>query len=90
MFDDEDFESTIVYKFQQEKPYRIRRANGIWVVEGESVEKLFAMTRFTEQEGVERFARKLKGMGIEEELYALGAKVGDEVQINDYIFELKN
>ena len=90
MFDDEDFESAIVYKFQQEKPYRIRRANGIWVVEGESVEKLFAMTRFTEQEGVERFARKLKGMGIEEELYALGAKVGDEVQINDYIFELKN
>lgn len=90
MFDDEDFESTIVYKFQQEKPYSIRRDNGIWVVEGESVEKLFAMTRFTEQEGVERFARKLKGMGIEEELYALGAKVGDEVQINDYIFELKN
>lgn len=90
LFADETFESAIVYKFQHEKPYTIKKVEGIWVVEGKDVEKLFAMTRFTEQEGVERFARKLKGMGIEDELYRLGAKVGDEVQINDYIFELKN
>ena len=48
------------------------------------------MTRFTEQEGVERFARKLKGMGVEDELIRLGAQKGDEVQILDYIFEFKD
>ena len=48
------------------------------------------MTRFTEQEGVMRFARKLKGMGVEDELERLGAKRGDEVQILDYIFEFKD
>lgn len=90
LFDENDYESTIVYKFNQEKPYTIKKSEGIWVVEGESVEKLFAMTRFDEQEAVERFARKLKGMGIEDELFRLGAKVGDEVCINDYVFELRN
>ena len=47
------------------------------------------MTRFTEDEGVKRFARKLKGMGVDEELERLGAKPGDEVQILEYVFEWK-
>jgi len=43
----------------------------------------------TEQEATERFARKLKGMGIDDELERIGAKRGDEVQILDYVFEFK-
>ncbi len=88
-FNEEDFESYVIYKFQNEKPYTIKNDNGIWVLEGEEIEKLFKMTRFTEEEAVLRFARKLKGMGVEEELEKLGAKRGDEVQILDYIFEFK-
>ena len=89
IYDDEDYESTIVYRFQNEKPYTISKEEGLWVIRGEEVEKLFAMTRFDEQEAVERFGRKLKGMGIDEELERLGAKRGDEVQIAGYIFEFK-
>ena len=89
LYEDEDYESTIVYKFQNEKPYTITKEDGLWVIHGEEVEKLFAMTRFDEQEAVERFGRKLKGMGIDEELERLGAKRGDEVQIAGYIFEFK-
>ena len=48
------------------------------------------MTRFEEDEAVLRFARKFKGMGIEEELERLGAKPGDEIQILDYVFEFKD
>ena len=48
------------------------------------------MTRFSEPEGVERFARKLKGMGVEKKLEELGAARGDDVQIVDYVFEFKN
>lgn len=87
MYQEDDYESTIVYRFQNEKPYTITKEDGIWVLRGAEIEKLFAMTRFNEDEAVLRFARKLKGMGIDDELERLGAKRGDEVQILDYIFE---
>ncbi len=90
LYTSEDYESTIVYKFKNEKPYTIIKEDGIWVLRGDEIEKLFNMTRFTEQEGVERFARKLKGMGVEDTLERLGAERGDEVQILDYIFEFKD
>ncbi len=89
IYNEEDYESYIVYKFQNERPYTIKNENGIWILEGKDIEELFKMTRFTEDEAVLRFARKLKGMGVEEELERLGAKRGDEVQILDYIFEFK-
>ena len=84
-----DYESHIIYKFKNEKPYTITNDNGVWVLEGDEIEKLFKMTKFTEDEAVIRFGRKLKGMGVEEELERLGAKRGDEVQILDYIFIFK-
>lgn len=89
IYKEEEYESYIVYKFQNEKPYTIKNDEGVWVLEGKEIEKLFKMTRFTEEEAVLRFARKLKGMGVEEELERLGAKRGDTVQILDYIFEFK-
>jgi GTP-binding protein len=89
IYNEEDYESYVVYKFQNEKPYTITNDNGVWVLSGSEIEKLFKMTRFTEDEAVRRFARKLKGMGVEDELERLGAKRGDEVQILDYIFEFK-
>lgn len=89
IYDEEDFESTVIYKFQNEKPYTIRKENNIWVLKGNEIEKLFLMTRWEEEEAQIRFARKLKGMGIEEELEKLGAQRGDEVKILDYIFIFK-
>ncbi len=89
LYDEKDYESYIVYKFQNDKPYTITNDNGIWILKGAEIEKLFRMTKFTEDEAVLRFARKLRGMGVEEELEKAGAKRGDEVQILDYIFEFK-
>lgn len=89
IYNEEEYESYIIYKFQNKRPYTIRNDEGVWVLEGKEIEELFKMTRFTEDEAVLRFARKLKGMGVEDELERLGAKRGDEVQILDYIFEFK-
>ena len=89
---DEKIETTndeVVYKYKEEKPFNIYRDNNIWVLEGKEIERLFKMTRFNEDESVLRFARKLKGMGVDEELERLGAKKGDEVKILDYIFNFK-
>ncbi len=88
--DDEIKESHVLYKFKNEEPFTITKENGIWVLRGKEVERLFYMTRFSEPEGVERFARKLKGMGVEKKLEELGAARGDDVQIVDYVFEFKN
>ncbi len=89
LYQKDELENHLVFKFQEEKPYTITKENGIWVIKGDEIEKLFNMTRFNEDEAVLRFARKLKGMGVETELEHLGAKRGDEVQILDYIFEFK-
>ena len=89
LYTEEEMMSHITYKFKNERPFTITKVDDVWVLEGRELEKLFKMTRFDEDEGVARFARKLKGMGVEEELERLGAKPGDEVQICDYIFEFK-
>ena len=89
LYDEEEYLSHVTYKYSNERPFTITKDNDVWVLEGKELEKLFKMTRFNEDEAVLRFARKLKGMGVEEELERLGAKRGDEVQICDYIFEFK-
>ena len=89
IYDEDEYESHIIYKFKNEKPYTITNDNGIWVIQGDEIEKLFKMTKFTEDEAVIRFGRKLRGMGVEEALEEAGAKRGDEVQILDYIFIFK-
>ena len=88
LFEEEAFESHVLYKFKKEQPFTITRENDIYVVKGERVEKLFKMTKFTD-EGAVRFARKLRAMGIDEKLLEMGAKYGDMVQIMDLIFEFK-
>ena len=47
------------------------------------------MTKFTNDESINRFSMKLRKMGVDDKLYELGAKVGDSVRILDFIFELK-
>lgn len=89
LYSDSEYESHVIYKFKNEKPYTITNDNGVWVIKGEEIEKLFKMTKFTEDESIVRFARKLKGMGVEDALEEAGAKRGDDVQILDYIFTFK-
>ena len=89
IYDESDYSTHLEFIFKEKKPYTITKENNIWIIRGEEIEKLFNMTKFNEDEAVLRFARKLKGMGVEEELERLGAKRGDEVKILDYIFEFK-
>ena len=76
-------------KFKKDKPYEITKDGDTWVVTGKEIERLFNMTKFTEEEGVLRFGRILRAMGVEETLEKMGAKPGDDVAINDYLFTYK-
>ena len=41
LFEEEAFESHVLYKFKKEEPYTIEKEEDVWVIKGEEVEKLF-------------------------------------------------
>ena len=87
LYEEEKFESHILYKFKKEKPYSITKDKDVWVIRGDEVEKLLRMTRFSTDDAFKRFSRKLHKLGIDDELKSLGAKEGDTVRILDFEFE---
>ena len=89
LYDEENFESHVLYKFKEEKPFEIVKEDETFVVKGEKVEKLLKMTKFTD-EGARRFANKLRHLGVDDELRKLGVQPGDIVRILDFEFEFKD
>ncbi|SEM40378.1 GTP-binding protein [Ligilactobacillus sp. WC1T17] len=73
---------------EDEKPFTLTRdSDAVWILSGEKLEKLFKMTNLDHDESMMRFARQLRGMGVDEELRRRGAKSGDMVKIKDFAFE---
>ena len=89
MYDDvEESEASVMYKFESESNFEItRESDGTFVISGYDIEKTFKMTDFSRDESVRRFARQMRGMGIDEALRARGATDGDIVKILEYQFE---
>jgi len=87
IYEKNEFEDYVLYEFKHEKPYQIKHEDGKWIITGKELEKLLKMTRFNSDESALRFASKLKNLGVDDELKALGAKNGDTVSILDKEFE---
>ncbi|MDE2483425.1 MAG: GTPase ObgE [bacterium] len=67
--------------------FTIERAkDGTFVISGERVERLVALTNFDSDEALARFERTLAKMGVEKKLRELGAVDGDTVRIAGYEF----
>lgn len=90
LYDEEKFESHILYKFEEEKPFEITNEDGVWVIKGEKVEKILKMTKFQTDESILRFANKLRKLGIDDKLRELGASDGDTIRILDLEFEFQD
>ena len=86
LYTDDEIESHILYKFKEEKPFTITKEDDVYVIHSDRIEKLFKMTKFTD-EGVRRFSNKLRRMGVDEELQKLGIEEGDLVRIDNFEFE---
>lgn len=86
---EEEVESRIIYRHEKkEMPFKITRDDdGAYVLSGDELEKLFKMTDFSRDESVKRFARQMRGMGVDEALRERGAKDGDLVRIMKFEFE---
>jgi GTP-binding protein len=87
--EDDMIDEEVYYGFDpDERPFEISRDDdAAWVLSGEKLEKLFVMTNMERDESVMKFARQLRGMGVDEALRERGAKDGDIVRIGNFEFE---
>ena len=84
----EDNDGDVLYTAkEEEKPFEIHRdEDGVWMLTGKKIERLFQMTNTDHNQSMMRFARQLRGMGVDDALRAAGAKDGDLVGILDFTF----
>ncbi len=87
LYEEDKIESHVLYKFKKERPFTITKDGNIFLIRGEEIEKIFKMTNFNTEEAYERFANKLRKMGVDDELIKNGIKDGDIVRILDFEFE---
>ncbi|HGI4056372.1 TPA: GTPase ObgE [Streptococcus agalactiae] len=90
LYDETDMqEDEAYYGFNEdERPFEITRDDdATWVLYGDKLEKLFVMTNMERGESIMKFARQLRGMGVDEALRERGAKDGDIVRIGNFEFE---
>lgn len=89
MGDVEEVQTQKLYQYQPEAPtFNIEQDEyGTFIVSGDKVEKLFKMSNLDHQDGVMRFARQLRSMGIDDALRESGAHDGDLVAIDNFTFE---
>ncbi len=87
----EEHEHVKVYKFDAPEDFKVTRdEDGVFVVSGERVEKLFLMTDFTTYDNMRRFANQLRKMGVDDALRKAGIESGELVRINDFEFEFND
>jgi GTP-binding protein len=80
----------IEYKYQPEEKYKIIKIDDdTWEIKGSYVERLYKMTNFDIDEGRDYFLRKLRNIGLDDDLEKEGVKDGDTIIICNYEFEYK-
>lgn len=89
LYEDEKFESHVLYKFEEEKPFEVFKENDVYVLKGKKIEKLFNMSRLDTDEAILRFSNKIKKMGVDDKLKEMGIQEGDIVKILDFEFEFR-
>lgn len=80
-------EFEIDYTSDKELPYTAELIDGVYVVEGPSIEKVFGYTNLDSEKGFDFFQKYLKKSGILERLEAMGIKDGDTVRMYGHEFD---
>lgn len=84
-----DMDAHVVYTHEEkEAPFELSRdSDGVWIISGEEIERLFKMTNLEHEESIMRFSRQMRAMGVDQALRDRGAKDGDLVSLLDFTFE---
>lgn len=77
-----------VYELEEGPAFQVQALDDhCWELTGEKIEKLYKMTNTAHDESMQRFARQLRGMGVDQALRQAGAEDGDTVFLLDFQFE---
>ena len=88
LYDPRKAEQKVVYKYEEPRPFEIfNEGNGVWWVEGDRINRLFASIDFSNEDSVLRFSRALSNMKLDDALRERGCRNGDQVFIQDYSFD---
>lgn len=87
--EEEESDAVVLYKHESEGgDIEITRDDdGSFILSGYTIERLFKMTDFSREDGIRRFARQLRAMGVDEKLRERGAENGDTVRLMEFEFD---
>ena len=83
----EEILDLVYHNNTSDKPFTVRKENGVFVVEGRLVEQLLASVNMEDNDSIKYFQKVLRKRGIVDELRQFGVKDGDTVKMQELEFE---
>ena len=93
LYEEEDKElDTKVYTLEEEEKefYIVQEKAHLFRILGDRIIKYYKMTNITTDEGLMQLLAHLRKIGVDDELERMGASDGDEVMLDDFIFDYYN
>lgn len=90
LVDMDEIEEVATFGFEEDRDtnaFTIRKEKGVFIVEGDNIERIYKKINISTDEGVMRLATILNKMGVEDALRKNGIKDGDTVRLCDFEFE---
>ncbi len=88
--EEEELEKSVLYTYEKEDEVGFdifNEGNGVWEVSGDKVERIVQMAALNSDDGIKRFAQKMRNIGLDDALRVAGVQQGDTVRILDFEFE---
>ena len=82
-----EYEDKKIYKLENKDDYTIRKEEGMFVIEGEPVERIMRRVNIDDNESLYYLQKNLDELGVHAKLKKMGIKEGDIVKIADYELE---
>lgn len=82
-----EYEDKKIYKLEEKDDYTIRKEDGMYIIEGEPVERIMRRVNIADNESLYYFQKNLDELGVNQKLKEMGIQEGDIVKIADYELE---
>ncbi len=82
-----EYEDKKIYKLEEKDDYTIRKEDGMYIIEGEPVERIMRRVNIADNESLYYFQKNLDELGVNQKLKDMGIQEGDIVKIADYELE---
>ena len=82
-----EYEDKKIYKLEEKDDYTIRKEDGMFIIEGEPVERIMRRVNIADNESLYYFQKSLDELGVNQRLKEMGVQEGDIVKIADYELE---